>query len=84
MSRTALIAAEMPKGYWDKASLWAAYTKNRLPHKALANNVTPIELLLPGSHINCLRKNLRPFGQRVKCFNYEVSDKLSDGDTTLG
>jgi len=32
MSRTALIAAEIPKGYWDKASLWAVYVKDRLPH----------------------------------------------------
>jgi len=47
MSRTALIAAEMPKGYWDKASLWAIYTKNRLLRKALPKGMTPIELLIP-------------------------------------
>jgi len=61
-SRTALfflgshyIAADMPKGYWDKASLWAAYTKNRLPHEALPKGMTPVELLIPGTHAECLR-----------------------------
>jgi len=77
MSRTALIAVEMPKGYWDKASLWAIYVKNWLPHKALPKGLTPVEILLPGTHAECLRNNLRPFEQRVKCFDYEVSDKLS-------
>jgi len=28
MSRTALIAVELPKGYWDKVSVWAVYVKN--------------------------------------------------------
>jgi len=61
MSRTALIAADVPKEYWDKA----------LP------KVTPIELLIPETHAKqLLRPNLRPFGQKVKCFDYEVSDKL--------
>jgi len=76
MSRTALIAAEMPKGYWDKASLLAVYVKNRLPHKLLPKGLTPVEILFPGSHAECLQNNLRPFGQRVKCFDYEVTDKL--------
>ena len=75
MSRTALIAAEMPKGYWDKASLWVVYTKNRLPHKSLPTGKTPIEIFLPKSPIG--RSNLRPFGQKVICYDYEVHDKLS-------
>jgi len=37
----------------------------------------PIEILLPGSHAECLRSNLRPFGQKVKCSDYEVTNKLS-------
>jgi len=54
MSRTALIAAE---GYWDKASLWAVYVKNRLSHKALPKGMLPIELLTPKIHEQ-LRSNL--------------------------
>ena len=77
MSRTALIGAEIAKGYWDKASLWAVYTKNRLPHKSLLAGKTPIELLLPDIYIEQQRSNLRPFGQKVKCYDYEVHDKLS-------
>jgi len=76
-SKTALIAAEMPKGYWDKASLWAIYVKNHLPYKLLPKGLTLVEILLPGTHAECLRTNLRPFGQKVKCFDYEVTDKLS-------
>jgi len=77
MSRTALIAAEMPKSYWDKASLWAVYVKNCLLYKALPKGLTPVEILLPGTHAECLRNNLRPFGQKIKYFDYEVTDKLS-------
>jgi len=75
MSRTGLIAAGLPKGLWDKASNSAAYTKNPLPHKALGGK-TPIEIILAKDPVN-ERKNLRPFGQKVTCYNYEVKDKLS-------
>jgi len=75
MSRTGLIAAGLPKGLWDKASDSTAYTKNRLPHKALRGR-TPIEIILAKDPVN-ERKNLRPFGQRVTCYDYEVKDKLS-------
>ena len=57
MSRTALIGAEIAKGYWDKASLWAVYTKNRLPLKSLSKGKTPIKLLL-NIHIEQQRANL--------------------------
>jgi len=63
MSRTGLIVAGLPKGLWDKASDSAAYTKNRLPHKALGGK-TYIEIILAKDPVN-ERKNLRPFGQRV-------------------
>jgi len=49
--------------------------KNCLPHKSLLVRKTPIELFLPNSPVG--RSTLRPFGQKVKCFNYEVTDKLS-------
>jgi len=75
MSRTGLIAAGLPKGLWDKASDSAAYTKNRLPYKALEGK-TPIEIILVNDPVN-ERKNLRLFGQRVTCYDYEVKDKLS-------
>jgi len=75
MSRTGLIAAGLPKGLWDRASDSASYTKNRLPHKALGGK-TPIEIILAKDPVN-ERKNLRPFGQRVSCYDYEVKDKLS-------
>ena len=45
MSRTALIGAGMLKGLWDRSSLWATYTKNWVPHKALKGK-TAIEILL--------------------------------------
>lgn len=51
--------------------------KNRLLHKALPKGSTPIKILFPETHAECLRNNLRPFGQKVKCFDYEVIDKLS-------
>jgi len=76
MSRIVLTGAGIAKGYWDKASLWAVYTKNRLPHKSLSKGKTP-ELLLPDIHIEQQRANLRPFRQRVQCYDYEISDKLS-------
>jgi len=75
MSRTGLIAAGLPKGLWDKASNSAAYTKNQLPHRALGGK-TSIEIILAKDPVN-ERKNLRPFGQRVTCYDYEVKDKLS-------
>ena len=79
MSRTAIIAAEnLPKSLWDKASAWAAYTKNRLPHKSLPDQKTPAEILLDRDPIKA-RSNLRPFGQKVICYDYEISasDKLA-------
>jgi len=77
MSRTAIIGANLQKSLWDKASAWAAYTKNRIPHKSL-NNRTPIELFLNKDPIEA-RTNLRPFGQRAICYDYEIqaSDKLA-------
>jgi len=75
MSRIGLIAAGLPKGLWDKASDSAAYTKNRLPHKALGGK-TPIEIILAKDPVN-ERKNLHPFGQKVTYYDYEVKDKLS-------
>ena len=77
MSRTAIIAAkDIPKSVWDKASAWAAYTKNRIPHKTLQGK-TLIEVLLEKDPIKA-RTNLRPFGQKVICFDYEIKpcDKL--------
>jgi len=77
MSRTALIAADLPKSLWDKAAKWAAYTKNRIPHKGLEGKV-PIEVLFNKNPVN-ERRNLKPFGQQVICFDYEnkASDKLA-------
>ena len=75
MSRTAIIAAELPKSLWYKASDWAAYTKNRIPHKALGGK-GPIEIFLQKVAV-LQRQILRPFSQRVTCYNYEVTDKLS-------
>jgi len=72
MSRTGLIVAGLPKGLWDKASDSAAYTKNRLTHKALKGK-TPIEILLANDPVN-ERKKLRSFGQKVTCYDYEVKD----------
>ena len=46
-----------------------------MPHKALGGK-TPIEIIPAKDPVN-KRKNLRPFGQRVTCYDYEVKDKLS-------
>ena len=39
-----MIAAGL-KGLWGDAIQWAAYTKNRVPHRTL-NGQSPIEILL--------------------------------------
>ena len=61
MARTAMISAGV-KGLWGDAIQWAAYTKNRIPHKTLPKKQSPIEVLL-GKTIS--RINLRPFAQKV-------------------
>ena len=72
MARTAMIAAGL-KGLWGDAIQWAAYTKNRVPHKAL-NNKSPIEILL---NKTVDRSNLRPFGQKVMAHLYrEQRDRM--------
>jgi transposase InsO family protein len=78
MSRTAILGTNggIPKGRWDKSSGWAAYTKNRIPHKTL-NGKAPHEIMFPEKDIQNARSNLRPFGQLVTCYNYDSSDKLS-------
>ena len=67
MARTAMISAGL-KGLWGDAIQWAAYTKNRIPHKTLGNNQSLIEVLL-NKGIN--RDNLRPFGQKVMAHVYK-------------
>ena len=66
MARTAMLLAGL-KGLWGDAIQWAAYTKNRVPHRAL-NNKSPIEILLR-QKVN--RNNLRPFGQKVMAHIYK-------------
>ena len=66
MARTAMLSAGL-KGLWGDAIQWAAYTKNRVPHRAL-NNKSPIEVLLK-QKVN--RDNLRPFGQKVMAHIYK-------------
>ena len=57
------------KGLWGDAIQWAAYTKNRIPHKSLGNNQSPIEVLLNKKRVD--RSNLRPFGQKVMAHIYK-------------
>ena len=76
MNRTAIAASALPKGMWDKVSQFSAYTKNRIPHKSL-NGKSPYEIIHPDRDIVEERKNLRPFGQKVSCYDYKVKDKLS-------
>jgi transposase InsO family protein len=77
MNRTAILATNggIPKGRWDTAAGWSAYTKNRVPYKTL-DGKSPLEVLLPEKDIIKARENLRPFGQKVICFDYDVTDKL--------
>jgi len=74
MSSTALIAAEMPKGYWDKTSLMGCICQKSVTAQSPTAGSNSCRTPL---YAECLRSNLRPFGQKVKCFDYEVSDKLS-------
>jgi hypothetical protein len=78
MNRTAILGTNggIPKERWDKASGWSTYTKNCVPHKTLKGK-SPLKILFPGKDIYKERKNLRPFGQEVICFDYNVTDKLS-------
>ena len=76
MNRTAIAASGMPKGMWGRVSQHSAYTKNRIPHKSL-NGKCPHEILYPSKDIVQERTNLRPFGQKVNCYDYETNDKLS-------
>ena len=75
MNRTVITASGMPKGEWDKVSKHPAYTKNRIPHKSLVGK-TPVEILLR-KNARMERQNLRPFRQKVICYDYETTDKLS-------
>jgi len=75
MNRTAIAAYSMPKGEWDKVSKYSAYTKNRVPHKSLEGK-TPVEVIF-SKDARIERKNLRPFGQKVTCYDYETTDKFS-------
>jgi hypothetical protein len=78
MNRTVILATNggIPKGRWDKAAGWSAYTKNRVLHKIL-DGKSPLEVFLPEKDIIKDRENLRPFGQKVICCDYDVTDKLS-------
>ena len=67
VARTAMIGAEL-KGLWGDAIKWAAYTKNRIPHKNLTN-MTPAQVFLLKEVPT--RSNLRPFGQRVMIHIYK-------------
>ena len=63
MARTAMIGSRVK--LWGDAIQWAAYTKNRIPHKTLGK-----------SHMEALvgrgdRSNLCPFGQRVMIPTYK-------------
>lgn len=76
MNRTIIAASRLPNGMWDKASLWSTYVKNRIPHKTL-KGASPIKIMFPETHLQEQRRNLRKFGEKVRCFDYSVSDKLS-------
>ena len=73
MARTAMIGADM-RGLWGDAIQWAAYTKNRIPHRSLGVK-TPIEVLLGKPAV---RDNLRPFGQRVMAHLYKEQRPQGD------
>jgi len=65
----------MPQGEWDKVSKHLAYTKNRILHKSLGGK-TPVEIIF-SKDARMERQNLRRFGQKITCYNYEATDKLS-------
>ena len=74
-ARVALIHAGLPTSMWGDAIQWAAYTKNRLPHRSLPGKQSPIEVLFPTKYLD--RSNLRPFGQNVIAYQYKVKDKMA-------
>ena len=78
MARTAMISAGL-KGLWGDAIQWAAYTKNRVPHRTLKGQ-SPIEILL---HKPVNRGNLRPFGQKVMAHIYKEQRDSRMGERAI-
>ena len=74
MVRTAMIGADM-RGLWGDAIQWAAYTKNRIPHRSLPQGKTLMEVLLGKP---TARDNLRPFRQRVIAYLYKEQRPQGD------
>lgn len=76
MNKTFIAQSGLPKGMWDKTSLWSAYVENRLPHRTLGGD-SPIRKMFIESNLEEQRRNLWKFGEKVIYFDYQVTDKLS-------
>jgi hypothetical protein len=80
IARTSIIQSGLPKKFWPEAVAHAVFTKNRIPHCALSEHLSPIEILKPDSNIINERLRFRSFGEPIWIYNLVVSlshDKLS-------
>jgi hypothetical protein len=51
IAQTSIIQSTLPKKFWPEAVAYAVFTKNRIPHRALSEHLSPIEVLKPDSNI---------------------------------
>jgi hypothetical protein len=80
IARTSIIQSGLPKKFWPEAVAHAVFTKNRIPHRALSEHLSPIEVLKPDSNITNERLRFRSFGEPIWIHNPAVSlshNKLS-------
>jgi hypothetical protein len=80
ISRTSIIQSGLPKKFWPEAVAHAVFTKNRIPHRALSEHLSPIEVLKPDSNITNERLRFQSFGEPIWIHNPTVSlshNKLS-------
>ena len=75
MIRTSL--HKCPKSLWPYAMEHSIFTKNRLPHRALSEHRSPIEVILPAINIQVERGRYRPFCQKVWSYTY-ANGKFAD------
>ena len=67
----------MPRNTWPDALKFATYTKNRIPHSALPDQKSPIEILDPSINILEERSNLHPYGELLIIHDYDIRNKLA-------
>jgi hypothetical protein len=80
IARTSIIQSGLPKKFWPEAVAHVVFTKNRIPHYAPSEHLSPIEVLKPDSNITNERLRSQLFGEPIWIHNPAVSlshNKLS-------